>query len=290
VRPSSCRFCHSRLELTGAVCRDSADLHVGRCTTCGLVQLDDCSHVAEQRYTAQGYWGDLEAARRRERAWNHKRLSLLCRHVRGIEDAHVLDYGSGHGGFLEAGQGVLRHLTGFDLSRSACEAHRAAGWQSVNDLNEAPAAVEVILLFHVIEHLPAPWSHLADLRRRFAKAKTFVIEVPNLHEALHGLFHNTAYQRNQFGAEHLYYFTPQTLRMVAEAAGFDIVVETQLQRYPLANHMGWLSDGTGGGQDRYLALDDESLNEHYERVLVEHGLADSLFVICVPSAGGGRGS
>lgn len=286
----SCAFCRSDLELTGAVCRDAENLRVGRCTQCGLVQLEDFGHVTVQRYAAHDYWHDDEAARRRERTWNAKRLRLLRRYVPGIEEARVLDYGCGHGGFLEEADGVLRHLTGFDLSRMACEAHRAAGWRAVHDLKEALDDVEVILLFHVLEHLPAPWSHLSDLRRRFPEARTFVIEVPNLHEALHGLFRSEAYQRNQFGAEHLYYFTSQTLSMVAATAGLRVVAETQYQRYTLANHFGWLHDGKGGGQDRYAVLDDPRLYDEYERVLVDRGLADSLFMVCVPSDGDGRGS
>jgi 2-polyprenyl-3-methyl-5-hydroxy-6-metoxy-1,4-benzoquinol methylase len=255
------------------------------------VQLDDFSHVTAQRYAAHEYWSDLEAARQREWTWNQKRLRLLLRYIRGIEEAKVLDYGSGHGGFLEAGAGVLGHLTGFDLSRTACEAHWAAGWRAVHDLSEAPDDIEVVLLFHVLEHLPEPWEHLAELRRRFARAGTFVIEVPNLCEALHALFENSAYRHNQFGAEHLYYFTAQTLRMVVEAAGLRVAVEAQYQRYTLANHFGWLNDGTGGGQERYAAFNDERLNEEYERVLAGDGLGDSLFMICRPgSDGAGEGS
>lgn len=237
------------------------------------MQLDDLSHATEQRYAAQDYWGDLEAARQRERAWNDKRLRLLCRHVSGIEDAHILDYGSGHGGFLEAGKGVLRHLTGFDLSKRVCQAHGASGWRCVNSLKEVPHDIEAILLFHVIEHLPKPWECLSELKQRFVNAKTFVLEVPNTDEALNTMFKNSAYQANHFGAEHLYYFTPRTLKMVAEAAGLKVVVDTQLQRYTLANHMGWLKDGTRGGQDRYEIFNDERLNEEYEHVLVESGLA-----------------
>ena len=134
-----------------------------------------------------------------------------------------------------------------------------------------------------------PWEHLVELRRRFVNARSFVIEVPNLDEALHSTFDNAAYRRNQFGSEHLYYFTSATLRMVTEAAGLRAVAETQYQRYTLANHFGWLNEGSRGGQDLYAVLDDPRLNEEYERVLVEKGLADSLFLVCVSSSGDGKG-
>lgn len=292
MKESSCQFCHSRLELTGEVCRDREELRIGRCTNvnCSLVQVDGSKHVTEQWYSADDYWGDLEAARQEERTWNQKRIQLLLSYIQGITEMKILDYGSGHGGFLQAGTQVFRNLTGFDLNKRVCQAHEAAGWRCVNRLNEVPNDTEVILLFHIIEHLPKPWECLSELKQRFLNANTFVLEVPNADEALNSVFKNSAYQKNHFGAEHLYYFTPRTLKMVAETAGLKPVVETQCQRYTLANHVGWLNDGTRGGQDRYDAFNDERLNAEYERVLVENGLADSVFMICRSVSGDtGRG-
>lgn len=280
MKQSYCRFCRARLALTGDVCRDRADLRIGRCTECSLVQVDGSHHVPEQWYAADDYWGDLEAARQRERTWNQKRVQLLRHYIQGITEANILDYGSGHGGFLEAGTPIFRNLLGFDLSKRVCQAHRASGWRCVNSPKEVPHDIEVILLFHVIEHLPKPWEFLSELKQQFVNANTFVIEVPNLCEALHALFKSSPYQKNQFGPEHLYYFTAQTLRMVVETAGLRVVVDTQCQRYTLANHLGWLKDGTRGGQDRYEIFNDERLNEEYEHMLVESGLADSLLMIC----------
>jgi hypothetical protein len=59
----------------------------------------------------------------------------------------------------------------------------------------------------------------------------------------------------------------------------EVVVETQLQRYSLANNLGWLSQGKGGGQVAWDFFNDEVLNSHYERVLVSQKLADSVFVV-----------
>jgi 2-polyprenyl-3-methyl-5-hydroxy-6-metoxy-1,4-benzoquinol methylase len=120
------------------------------------VQVDGSHHVPEQCYAADDYWGDLEAARQRERTWNQKRVQLLRHYIQGITEANILDYGSGHGGFLEAGTPIFRNLLGFDLNKRVCQAHRASGWRCINSPKEIPHDIEVILLFHVIEHLPKP--------------------------------------------------------------------------------------------------------------------------------------
>ena len=92
-------------------------------------------------------------------------------------------------------------------------------------------------------------ERLEQLQKNFPQAETFVIEVPNDNEALSSLFNNKAYRKNQHSSEHLFYFNSQTLRNIIESSKIEIQVETQLQRYTLANHFGWLKNQERGGQD-----------------------------------------
>ena len=112
------------------------------------------------------------------------------------------------------------------------------------------------------------------------KAKTFVIEVPNDNEALNSLFENKAYQKNQHSSEHLYYFNSKTLRSVVESSNLEVRTETQLQRYTLANHFGWLKNQKRGGQNIWETFNERGLNDSYEKILIDQGVADSLFFIC----------
>ena len=110
--------------------------------------------------------------------------------------------------------------------------------------------------------------------------ETFVIKVPNDNEALNSLFGNKAYRKNQHSSEHLFYFNPQTLRNIVESSKMEIQVETQLQRYTLANHFGWLKNQKRGGQNILEMFNDRGLNDLYEKKLMDQGVADSLFFIC----------
>ena len=53
----------------------------------------------------------------------------------------------------------------------------------------------------------------------------------------------------------------------------DIKIEG-FQRYPLANHIGWLVDGKPGGQDRHIL--SEASASSYEQLLKEADETDTL--------------
>ena len=279
----ACGFCGRRVVPNGNVCNDRPGLGIGACESCDLVQVLDPGHVDESLYAQADYFpADLDPVRARERHWNAKRIAMVRALIADAKAKTVLDFGCGSGGFLEQGQDAFARLIGFDLSRRVVEDHRARGWRCVNALDEVPDSIDVITLFHVLEHVAAPWALLAGLRRRFVHAAHFVIEVPNTAEALNTIFENAAYGRNHFNSEHVYYFTAATLRRMVERAGLEVVIETQLQRYTLANTFGWLVNGRGGGQDLWPRFNDPALNQAWEAVLTEAGVADSLFFVCRP--------
>lgn len=267
--------------MTGDTCWDKPGLSIGRCTVCQLVQVSDFSHVDKEHYASDDYLpADLESARRREWRWNRRRVTRLRELIPDAHKKRALDFGCGHGGFLEQAQGLFESLVGYDLSKRVCEEHGARGWACVSSVEEVPGEIEIILLFHVLEHLPKPWELLTQLQEYFPGLETIVIEVPNTDEALNSVFKNEAYRKNHYSADHVYYFTSETLRRIVEFASLEVVMDSQLQRYTLANNLGWLNNARGGGQDLWPFLNDEKLNEHYERVLTSQKVADSVFFVC----------
>jgi SAM-dependent methyltransferase len=282
-----CRFCDATLEPTGDVCRDRPDVGIGACPDCGLVQLLQSTHVAVSHYEGDDFLpGDPEAWRQREAHWNASRAARLVGLLPDHRARRLLDFGCGAGGFLRHAEGLFAEVVGFDVSPRMQEANRAAGWNIVASLDDVPAGIDTIVLFHVLEHLIEPWDFLHDLVGRFPVVDRVVVETPNTDEALNTVFRSDMYRCNHFNAYHVYYFAPATLRRVVERAGLQVIVESQLQRYPLGNTFGWLAEGRGGGQDRWPAFSDERLHGAYEQVLVEQGVADSLFVVCAPAGCG----
>lgn len=277
----TCRYCGKNLILNGDHCSDNSEILVGSCPACGLTQLATFGHISVDHYKADTYFPlDLEAWRQREQRWNINRLRKLLENMPDICNLRVLDYGCGSGGFLYEARDRIRNLIGFDMSSRVCDNHSTAGFECYDKLEDVPKGVEIIVLFHVLEHIPAPWDLLSDLSTRFRSCRYFVVEVPNNDEALLSIFRSGSYRSSHYSAEHLYYFTPVTLRNVVARAGLMPTIETQLQRYTIANNFGWLRHNAGGSQNVWRCFNDERLNDQYERVLVEQGAADSIFFVC----------
>jgi len=280
----ACHFCGGGLDATGDVCSDRPDLQVVRCRVCGTRQLDSFAHITQELYESDRYFPvDVAPVLEREAEWNRNRVRRLRDLLPDAARRVALDYGCGPGGFLRQTGGLFARCVGFDLSPRIAALNRADGFDCHANLDDLPADVDTLLLFHVLEHVPDPKSFLAELLERFSRIDRVVVEVPNTEEALISLFGNAAYRRNHHSAEHLWYFTNRTLRLQLEAAGLEVIVDSQLQRYTLGNSLGWLSRNAGGGQHLWPFFNDTALNAAYERVLVEAGAADSILAVARPA-------
>ncbi|ODN71919.1 hypothetical protein [Methylobrevis pamukkalensis] len=74
--------------------------------------------------------------------------------------------------------------------------------------------------------------------------------------------------------------TRESLRRLLMAAGYRNVIVQGRQRYPLSNHLGWLSSGRPGGHKGPLAaLDTPDLARAYEAALQAVDATDTLVAI-----------
>lgn len=277
-------FSGKPLEQTVHVCSDKPEIEVGRCPETGLLELFSFDHIDDNYYATnyvdEKYPPEVRLAEReRQSEWNHKRVEYLQRLLGAGQSTKILDYGAGTGGFLEASQGHFEDVIGYDISESSSEANREIGLDCRSLIADIPSDREVITLFHVLEHLKKPWEFLGELPEKFPQLRYVVAEVPNTGEALNTTYDCAPYRRNHFNSLHLYYFTNCTLSAVFDRAGLEVQESTQLQRYPLANHLGWLADGRGGGQDRLPDLATRATSLPYEQALVDAGTADSVFLV-----------
>jgi len=61
-------------------------------------------------------------------------------------------------------------------------------------------------------------------------------------------------------------------------AGLKLNWIKHVQRYPLSNHLHWLSKGKPGGHKQWAFLNDQQLNQYYEQQLAALGVTDTLLV------------
>ena len=127
------------------------------------------------------------------------------------------------------------------------------------DIKEAAAKldrVDIITLWHVLEHLEDPISMLKQLKEKLELNGKIYIEVPNADDALLSLYENKNFADFTYWRCHLYLYTNKTLREVIEKAGLRVSFVTQIQRYPLSNTLYWLAKGKPGGHVKWSSLND----------------------------------
>ncbi len=135
---------------------------------------------------------------------------------------------------------------------------------------------DLITAFHVIEHLPDPVAMLKALAYKLSKNGRIVVEVPSSEDALLTLYASKEFLRFTYWSQHLFLFSAETLKDLAERAGLRVVSVQQYQPYPLSNHLHWLSKGKPGGHQQWNFLDSADLNQAYAGALAAMGKCDTL--------------
>ena len=67
--------------------------------------------------------------------------------------------------------------------------------------------------------------------------------------------------------------------MLAGMAGLKTLSIDYEQRYPLSNHLYWLSQGGPGGHKEWKSLNSPDLNEEYAKAIAKIGKSDTIIGI-----------
>ena len=140
--------------------------------------------------------------------------------------------------------------------------------------------VDIITMWHVIEHLEDPIDLLKKLKGFLKPNGRIIIETPNAEDALLSQYKSEAFADFTYWECHLYLFSNSTIRTVIEDAGLKLIAQKQIQRYPLSNHLYWLTNGKPGGHKEWAFMNDENINSAYEKVLGMMGRADTIIAEC----------
>jgi 2-polyprenyl-3-methyl-5-hydroxy-6-metoxy-1,4-benzoquinol methylase len=122
------------------------------------------------------------AARPLLAAFDRQRLSLIRYEV--SPPARLLDVGAGRGRFVAAARRAGYDATGIEPSRRGTEAAAQVGAPvlrtGVEEADIEPGSVQVVSLWHVLEHLEDPAGVLDRIRSWLAPGGTLLVGVPNL--------------------------------------------------------------------------------------------------------------
>jgi len=282
-----CYLCNntSFKEVSGKV-RDRDDIKVLRCDVCGLVFLEKHDHICENFYQSGQMQKSITSANMinsnmatvTDYSDTQKRFSL---HHNYFINKRVLDFGCGKGSFLKKlkAEGVTSKLFALEPNAFLQEALRKefTVFSAVEDIPDE--SIDVISMFHVMEHLPNPIKILNDLYPKLAKGGKVIIEVPHSEDALIKLYGCKAFENFTYWSCHLYLFNSSNLELLISKTKFKVNCIKQYQRYSIANHLHWLAKNKPGGHVKWAFLDDDFLHTIYEKKLAEIGQCDTLVAI-----------
>lgn len=279
IYQSKCYLCnHEEFDKVEGVVRDHPKLDILKCRNCGLVFLSSFSHIDSYYYEESNMLNDenldITTWKRENYLQNKERSEKL---TSLLTNKIVLDFGCGDGAFLNNIKPFAKAVAGVEMAGSLRK-HITENYkiQVFKDINDLKGTYDVITMFHVIEHLHNPLEVLNELKKHLNPKGIIYIETPNSNDALLSLYDCKAFKNFTYWGCHLYLFSPTTLETLIGKTGLKINYVSQIQRYPLANHLYWLAKGKPGGHTIWSCYNTTILAETYEAVLAKHGLCDTL--------------
>lgn len=226
---SKCILCKIRGELLYQV----GDMRINKCPNCGLVytkhnEIFQDNIYREDYFTGKGMSGKDFLKNKEILEFDRFRLKKRLKKIEQlVSKGNLLDVGCATGIFLEMTHNKGWNCYGIELSEFAANYCRNKLKLNVvtGTLDKASYPknyFDVVTLFHVLEHIADPVTFLSnDVRPVLKSGGLLVIETPNF--ACWESKSNREQWSDLKPREHIYYFTPLTLKKVIEKSGFEIV-------------------------------------------------------------------
>lgn len=272
-----CNLCNSnKLKKRAGRVRDNKKLEIIECVKCGLVFLSEDTHIDEKFYQNSNMHQSFDFYK-----WRNETLVDDKRRFNFLESSlinkKVLDFGSGNGGFLKLVKNISKDIVGVELEKAVAPYYKEENIFLENDINNIDTKFDVITSFHVIEHIKEPLEVLEKLKNLLENNGKLIIEVPNANDALLTIYESEAFSHFTYWSCHLYLYTHYTLTLLAKKVGLEVEFIKHIQRYPLSNHLYWLSKNKPGGHEKWSKfLDSDELTKAYENQLASLGATDTI--------------
>jgi SAM-dependent methyltransferase len=193
-----------------------ADLQIFECTQCGLVQTCQAP-VAYYKEVIRASAFSVEMADFRKqqlKAWVEKYQ---------LVNQTILEIGAGKGEYLQLLQQAGLKVVGTEFGGDSVQACHKLGLEVYrafpdgSGLNLKNAPFDAFASFNFMEHWPHPKNTLRDVAQVLKPNALGLVEVPNFDMILkNNLF-------TEFISDHIFYFSANTLRLMLETAGFEVL-------------------------------------------------------------------
>ena len=263
--------------------RDVDSLNVWRDSISGVIYIDDF-YTGDETYVDGSYREDKAVELKTgkpdfERTTDAQRR--LKSNLKFVVGKRVGDFGCGSGDFLRLAKSHCSDVVGIELQQNYVGSLNNDGIFCVNNLESiSDKSLDIVVSFHVIEHLPNPLEILSELKRKVVSGGQVLIEVPHANDFLLSVVGCDEFKQFTLWSQHLVLHTRESLRKTLEFVGLEDIHIEGVQRYPLSNHLNWLANGKGGGHKSPLSmLDSDSLFDAYKNSLARIDATDTLVAL-----------
>jgi len=279
-KTNKCPICESgNLTERPEKLRDSDSIKVLSCRDCGHVFLDSFTHVDDEYFVSDKFLLNkpfLHGVEERLRHFEHENLEREKRIGPLVVNKDVLEFGCGAGALFRKIKPLAKKIEGLERTASFRQLLVGEGYVIYDRVEDIKNKFDVILMFHVLEHLPDPVASIQSCFNMLTPGGLLYIEVPNINDALLTLYDIEAYHKFHFFKDHLHYFSRQSLETTIRLAGAKAVSVSGYSRFGLSNHLYWLKHGKAGGHKIWSFLETPSLFSEYAAALAAADMSDSL--------------
>ena len=261
------------------------DVKMYQCPTCGVIWHEDMLEDLNQYYESKEYRRSLEGSSDEDEFYRrHDRESLdkfLYTGTTIFRKKAVADIGCGCGAFLDFLKGVASSVIAVEPSEAYRGIMDRKGFVTYPYAKGALAdwaeKVDVVTSFDVIEHVSDPLAFMSDVHSLLATGGKAIIGTPTETPVMRQLLGEIYEKKLLFSTQHLWIFSEESLKRIAQKAGFEKMEITYYQRYGLGNLMGWLRDKEPNS-DIEGSFITQTLDAVWKSECGEKGLADYIVI------------
>ncbi len=266
---------------------------VVRCE-CGLIRLLGASNFKNEEFYQENYAREhrrilkkLDETFKSFLPLQEDRINRFKKYLKKSDE--LAEIGSSLGYVLYAAKKYVKRVYGIELNDKEAEYARKKGITTVSGISEYNMKFNHICLFHVLEHIPDPILFLKSLKEYLTPYGFIHVEVPSVEDPLMSVYNIKEYEDFFYQQQHLYYFSPGTLKKIVKKAGYKIVSLMPFQWVNFTNHLNWIYYKkpqpnranciraclpTKGGEAVI-----EKMDAFYKKMLMKKGWGDNIFCI-----------
>ena len=197
-----------------------------------------------------------------------------------IKDKNVCDFGCGKGSFLRLAREYSNSLYGVELQKNYISLLKNNGISCEDKINKHKVMFDTIFSFHTLEHLPNQIEVLKNLKNYINFGGNLIIEVPHANDFLLKNLQVEEFKEFTLWSQHLVLHTKNSLNNFLTYSGYKDIEIFGIQRYSIANHLGWLINKKPGGHMSELAnMETPELIEEYQNALKKVDATDTIIAI-----------